>query len=155
MYPFTSLLTTSAWAVLSKPMDVGFVCDTPFRCMPRAIDMLLEMNNGRNLTLYDLRRFNLSIRIGLAKALRKKTWGLVVADGSVRYRRRVKIIDKVSIYAQVVGFDDRWIYVAQSMCVSGQSSSFVLLRTGITGAGKTISTDEVLEAMNINSTQFA
>jgi hypothetical protein len=54
-----------------------------------------------------------------------------------------------------VGFDDRRIYVAQSMCVSGQSSSFVLLRTGITGAGKTISTDEVLEAMNINSTQFA
>jgi hypothetical protein len=72
MYPFISLLTTSAWAVLSKPTDFGFVCDTTFQCMPRDIDMLLEMNNGRNLTLYDLRRSDLSIRVGLAKALRKR-----------------------------------------------------------------------------------
>jgi len=151
MYPVIRLLTTSVQAMLSKPMDIGAVCDTKFRCMPWDIDMFLEMNNGRILTLYDLGRFDLSIRIGLTKVLRKQRWGLVVAGGSVRYRRRVKMFDKVSMRTQVAGFDDRWIYVAQSMWVSGQPSSSVLLRTGITGKGKTIPTDEVLEAMNVKS----
>jgi len=149
MYPVFRLVATSVQALLSKPVDVDAVCDTTFRCMPWDIDMFFEMNNGRILTLYDLGRFDLSIRIGLAKVLKKKRWGLVVAGGTVRYRKRVRMFDKVSMLTQVAGFDDRWIYVAQSMWVNGQPSSSILLRTGITGKGKTISTDEVLEAMNV------
>ncbi len=140
MYPLIRLLSISLHSFRSGAMPPEAICETTFRCMPWDIDMFLEMNNGRILTLYDLGRFDLSIRIGLAKVLRKKRWGLVVAGGSVRYRRRVKMFDKVSMRTQVVGFDDRWIYVAQSMWVSGQPSSSVLLRTGITGNGKTIST---------------
>jgi len=149
MYPFIRLLTTSTRAALTKSIEFDAVCETTFRCMPWDIDMFLEMNNGRILTLYDLGRFDLSIQTGLAKVLKKKRWGLVVAGGSVRYRRRVKMFDKVTMRTQAVGFDDRWIYVAQSMWVNGQPSSSILLRTGITAIGKTIPPDEVLEAMDI------
>lgn len=149
MYPFIRLVTSSIQAALSKPIAVDAVCDSTFRCMPWDLDMFFEMNNGRILTLYDLGRFNLSIRTGLATALKKKRWGLVVAGGSVRYRRRVKAFDKVTMRTQVVAFDERWIYVAQSMWVNGQPASSILLRTGVTGKGKTIPTDEVLAAMNV------
>lgn len=151
MYPIIRLLTSSTQAALSESIEIDAICETRFRCMPWDIDLFLEMNNGRILTLYDIGRFDLSIRSGLAKILKQKRWGLVVAGSSVRYRRRVKMFDKVVMRTQIVGFDDRWIYIAQSMWVKGQPSSSVLLRTGITVKGKTIPPAEVLDAMNVSN----
>ena len=107
MYPFIRLLSASVRALTSKPLDVGDVCCTTFRCMPWDIDMFLEMNNGRVFTLYDLGRFDLSIRTGLAKVLKKQRWGLVVAGGTVRYRRRIKMFEKCTMRTEVGGFDAR------------------------------------------------
>jgi acyl-CoA thioesterase FadM len=149
MYPLVRLFASSFRAALSKTIGMDAVCETTFRCMPWDIDIFLEMNNGRILTLYDLGRFDLSIRTGLVKVLKKKRWGLVVAGSTVRYRRRIKMFDKVSMRTKVVGFEGRWIYVEQSMWVKGQAASSVLLRVGVTGKGKAIQSDKVLEAMGI------
>lgn len=149
MYPLIRLLTTSLHAAMSKPIEVDAVCETSFWCRPWDIDMFLEMNNGRVLTLYDIGRFDLSIRTGLAKVLKQQKWGLVVAGSSVRYRRRVKMFDKVTMRTQVVGFEERWVYILQSMWVKGRPTSSVLLRTGVTDHGKVIPTNEILKAMNI------
>lgn len=111
--------------------------------------MFLEMNNGRVLTLYDLGRFDLSIRTGLAKALKNHKWGLVVAGSSVRYRHRVKVFDNITIRTQVVGFEDRWTYIVQSMWVKGRPTSSVLLRTAVTSKGRVVSSHDVLNALGI------
>ena len=149
MYPVIRLVTTSIHGLLSEPISIDDVCETTFRCRPWDIDMFLEVNNGRLLTLYDLGRFDFSIRVGLAKILKQKGWGLVVAGSSTRYRRRVRMFDKVTMHTRIAGFDQRWIYVMQSMWVRDTATSSVLLRTGITQKGKVISVDEVLQAMNI------
>lgn len=149
MYPFGRLLGISIKAAFSKPLDVGEISTTTFRCVPWDLDMFMEMNNGRVLTLYDLGRFNLAIRTGLAKVLKRNRWGLVVAGGTVRYRRRIKVFDRVTMRTQVAGMDDRWIYVAQSMWVKDQPCSSLLLRTGVTGNGKVVPTEAVREAMNL------
>lgn len=109
--------------------------------------MFLEMNNGRVLTLYDLGRFNLAIRTGLGKVLKQKRWGLVVAGNSIRYRRRIRAFEKVTMRTQVAYYDERWAYLIQSMWVKGQPASSALFRTGITEKGKTISTDRIFEAL--------
>jgi tetratricopeptide (TPR) repeat protein len=51
----------------------------PLRCLPWDLDGFLEMNNGRVLTIYDLGRFAMSIRVGLWDKLKQNRWGLVVA----------------------------------------------------------------------------
>jgi len=117
--------------------------------MPWDIDLWGEMNNGRVLTLYDLGRIDLAIRTGLARVLKKKRWGLVVAGSSVRYRRRIRMFDKVTMRTQVARFEERWIYVAQSMWVKGQPISSVLVRTAVTRKGKAIPTDLILEEMDV------
>jgi len=150
MYPLIRLLTSSIRALLSSRIHIDSISEITFRCRPWDIDMFLEVNNGRILTLYDLGRFDFSIRMGLAKILKEKGWGLVVAGGSIRYRRRVRMFDKVTIRTQIVGFEERWIYVVQSMWVKGMPTSSVLLRTGITHKGKVIPADEVLRALNID-----
>jgi len=149
MYPIIRLITSSVSAISTKPIHIGSVFKTTFRCMPWDLDLFLEMNNGRVLTLYDLGRFDLAIRSGLLKLLIKKKWGLVVAGASVRYRRRIKFLDKVTIHTQIVGFERQWIYIVQSMWVKNQPVSSILLRTGVTGKGKAIPADEILRAMNV------
>lgn len=148
MYPFIRLLTTSFRARRATAVAPGELCESTIICMPWDIDMFLEMNNGRVLTLYDLGRFNLAIRTGLAKILKTNRWGLVVAGCSVRYRRRIRMFDKVTMRTQVVAVEGRWFYIEQSMWVKGQPASSILLRTGVTSKGKTIDGNEVIKAMN-------
>jgi len=147
MYPLMRLATTSVQAMLSEAVAIDAECETSFRCMPWDIDIFLELNNGRVLTLFDLGRFTLAIRTGLARVLKEKGWGLVVAGSTVRYRRRIRVFDKITIRTQMVAFEGHWIYIMQSMWVKGQPASSVLLRTGITSKGKVIHSDEVIEAM--------
>lgn len=149
MYPFVRLVTTAIRSLRSPAMHAEETCETHFLCMPWDIDMFLEMNNGRILTLYDLGRFDLSIRAGLAKVLKEKNWGLVVAGSTIRYRRRVRVFDRITMRTKVAGFDERWIYLEQSMWVGERPTSSVLLRTGVTEAGKVIPTERVMQAMGL------
>ena len=61
-------------------------------CWPWDLDLWLELNNGRTLTLFDLGRMPLARRTGLEAALRAHGWGLTVAGVSVRYRRRIRAV---------------------------------------------------------------
>ena len=149
MYPIIRFITTSIHAFRSDRISIDEVAETVFRIRPWDIDMFLEVNNGRILTLYDLGRFDLSIRTGLAKVLKTNKWGLVVAGSTVRYRQRIRMFEKVTVYTQVVGYDDRWIYIVQSMWVKDMPASSILLRTGITRKGKVVPAREVLEALDI------
>ncbi len=115
MYPFIRLLTTSIRAAKAGTVEVGEVCENGIICMPWDIDMFLEMNNGRVLTIYDLGRFTIAIQTGLAKVLKSNRWGLVVAGCFVRYRKRIRMFDKVNIRTQVVAKEGRWFYIEQSM----------------------------------------
>ncbi len=151
MYPVTRLLSTLLKARTSKPLSPTDTGEISFRCRPWDLDMFMEMNNGRVLTLYDLGRFDLSLRLGLAKLLKQQRWGLVVASSTVRYRHRIRLFDKVSIRTRVAGTDERWVYIAQSMWVRGKPASSVLLRTGVTSAGKVIPSQELLSAMAIDA----
>ncbi|MCJ2376091.1 thioesterase family protein [Vibrio sp. ZSDZ34] len=147
MYPFLRLAKVMWRARKSAAMHFTEKSDISFRCHPWDLDIFNEMNNGRVLTLYDLGRTELGIRCGLMKILAKKRWALVVAGSSVRYRKRVHMFHKVKMYTQCVGWDDKWLYVEQSMWVDGQPCSSVLIRAGVTSKGGLIAPAQVLEAM--------
>lgn len=154
MYPIARLLITYFKATRafkkSRPEDrPGFaeVGETTFTCRPWDLDMFMEMNNGRVLTLFDIGRFDVSFRNGLWKTLLDNKWGLAVAGSTVRYRKRIKLFDKVTIRTQMVGMDERWFYIAQSMWVKGEPCNSVLLRTCVTAKGRSIPTSEVITAV--------
>lgn len=153
MYPLVRLLSTSVKARFAARISIFDVCETRFRCRPWDLDMFMEVNNGRLLTLYDLGRFDLAIRSGLANVLLKNCWGLVVAGSSVRYRRRVRAFDKVTMRTQVVGQDEKWTYITQSIWVKGHPCSSILLRTGVTADGKAIPTHNIAAAMGTEKLQ--
>lgn len=152
MYPVSRLMLAilkAKRAQKNAPLAFDAVSEITFRCRPWDLDMFMEMNNGRVLALFDLGRFDLSIRCGLIDMLRKKRWGLAVAGSSVRYRKRVRLFDQVTMRSQMVGVDDRWFYIAQSMWVRGEPTSSVVLRTCITAKGRSVPTREVQEAFGV------
>lgn len=154
MYPIFRTFNTFRKAKKSAPLAFTDVSKTQFYCRPWDIDMFMEMNNGRILTLYDLGRFDLAIRAGLMDVLKANNWGLVVAGSTVRYRKRIRMFDKVTMHSQVTGIDEKWVYISQSMWVKGKPCSSVLLRTGVTEKGKVISPEHVKKAMGVENLDF-
>ena len=101
-------------------------------CWPQDIDPWMELNNGRTLTLYDLGRIPLGARTGLHKIACEKGWGMAVAGASVRYRKRVKMFNKIEMRTRLLGWDARFVYIDQTMWVRGECTSQALIRSAIT-----------------------
>jgi acyl-CoA thioesterase FadM len=116
-------------------------------CWPQDIDPWMELNNGRTLTLYDLGRIPLSIRTGLRGVLQANRWGLAVAGNTTRYRRRVKMFDRIEMRTHLLGWDARFLYMEQSMWKGAECSSHILIRTAITGAKGIVAPAELARAM--------
>jgi len=116
-------------------------------CLPWDIDPWMELNNGRTLTLYDLGRIPMAIRMGFKQVARDKGWGLTVAGNSTRYRRRVRMFDRFEMRSTVIGWDDRFIYISQSMWRGEECTSQMLLRSAIVGKTGMVAPSEVLRAL--------
>ena len=117
-------------------------------CWPWDIDFWAELNNGRTLTIYDLGRIPLASRVGLLRALKEKGWGLSVAGVSVRYRRRVRPFERIRINSRCVGWDDRFIYLEQTIWKkNGECANQALYRAAATDASGIANPDGLLVLM--------
>jgi acyl-CoA thioesterase FadM len=150
MYPVTRLLLTFVKAKYRKKLAVYDTSELSFICRPWDLDMFFEMNNGRILTLYDLGRFDLSIRCGFIKALARRRWGLAVAGSTIQYRKRIRLFQRVTIKTRIASYDEKWIFVEQSMWVGDKPCSAVMLRTCVTSREGVVPTKEILNEMNIS-----
>lgn len=119
------------------------------RIWPVDLDVWMELNNGRTLTLFDLGRTILFRRTRVWSFMREQGWVGTVAGATVRYRRRVQMFHKVEMRSRIVGRDAKFIYVEQAMFREGdgECTSHVLLRLAVTDRKRMIPMDEVAEAL--------
>ena len=143
MYPFVRL----AWQFFlhrkATDLQVGETHHSTHYCLPWDLDIWLELNNGRTLSIYDMGRLPMVKRSGLIAALRRCHWGMVVAGSSVRYRKRICLFDKIQMRRRVLCADQRFIYLEQSMWVRDCCAGHALYRTAITNADGIVTTDHV------------
>lgn len=117
-------------------------------CWPWDLDVWMELNNGRSLTLYDLSRVPFAMRVGLAKAVRENGWSLSMAGASVRWRARVRAFDRIEIQSRCVGWDDRFIYLMQDMWkADGTCAGQILCRTAAANKDGIVAPSKVMLAM--------
>lgn len=143
MYPFARMAYQMARARAAPPQGILDVHVSRHLCMPWDLDGFGELNNGRVLTLYDLGRFGMGVRIGLMRALRRRGWGLAVAGASVRYRRRITAFQRIEMRTRLVGWDERFFYIVQSMWVGSECCSQALLRTAVVAGRRAVPAAEV------------
>ncbi len=155
MYPYLRLLKLFTTKKSRKKLAIGDESILQMRVCLVDIDPFMELNNGRHLTMMDFGRFDLAMRSGLMKVVKQKGWGLAVAGASVRFRHRLKLMQKYTLHSQVVGYDDKWFYFHQKTIRNGKIHSSALIRTAVTSNKGIVKTSEVLETMgydNINPT---
>lgn len=132
MYPFIRLTKDLLLARRLPPLDVTGTHVSHHRCWPQDIDLFMEMNNGRVLTILDLGRTVLAQRVGLLDALKAQRWGLTMAGASVRYRKRIRPFVKFRTLSRTVGWDARFFYLDQSIWIGETCAAQVLYRSAVT-----------------------
>lgn len=147
MYPWVRLIKGMAMARGAAPLGIWDTHVSHHVCWPWDIDPWMELNNGRTLTIYDLGRLPLAVRAGLIGVLRENRWGLTLAGASVRYRRRVRMFERVEMRSRMIGFDHRFLYLEQSMWkADGDCANHVLLRGAVTDRSGIVAPQRIFEA---------
>jgi acyl-CoA thioesterase FadM len=149
MYPFARMLK-EVWSG-RRMARIGLLEThvTHHICWPWDLDAFLELNNGRTLTLFDLGRISLGERSAFARTLRSRGWGVAVAGNSVRYRRRVRAFDRVTIRTRCVGWDRRFLYMEQGMWKGDECTSHQLVRSAVTSKAGIVPPADVVAAMGL------
>lgn len=150
MYPVIRLLAALRSAGQQPPIAIGDTHVSHHICMPWDIDIWQELNNGRTLTLYDLGRFAMFRRLGILPVMREKSWIGTVAGASIRYRRRVRMFDRIEMRSRMTGWDHRFMYAEHSMWRKGECTSHTLIRLGVTDAKGLVPTAVLVDALGID-----
>ena len=87
-------------------------------------------------------------RAGLIAVLRRERWGMTMAGGSTRFRRRIHAFERFEMRSRALCWDDRFTYLEQSMWkTDGECASHVLFRSAVTDANGIVAPARVLAAM--------
>jgi acyl-CoA thioesterase FadM len=111
------------------------------------------MNNGRILTIMDLGRTGLGIRTGLVAALQRNGWGLTMAGTSVRYRKRIRPFTRFRMVSKCIGWDDKFIYLDQSIWIGQDCAAQILYRSAATDRNGIVKPERLLAEMGMSDRQ--
>ncbi|MCZ0963060.1 acyl-CoA thioesterase [Paracoccus benzoatiresistens] len=132
-------------------LDITGVHVSTHVCWPWDLDPWVELNNGRTLTLFDLGRIPMAQRSGLIPVLGENNWGITVAGSSVRYRRRIRAFDRFTMISRVAGWDQRFLYMDQSMWKGADCCNQVLIRAAITSGQGIVAPARVMAALGASA----
>ena len=132
MYPYLRFAKVLYAARSSPPLAISEAHVSRHLILPWDLDPWNELNNGRTLTLFDLGRIPMAIRMGFDRVAKEQGWGITVAGTSTRYRKRVTLFSRMTMVSRVAGWDARFTYIEQSMWTGGDCTSHMLLRSALT-----------------------
>ncbi len=107
------------------PLDESVV---PLRVLPTDLDTNLHLNNGRYLTLMDLGRVDLLVRLGVVREMRRRGWGGVVASATVRFRRPLNLLQRFDLHTRLLCWDDRWFYMEHRFVRGGETAAVAVIK---------------------------
>ena len=154
MYPILRVFYTLQQAKFRSKTDFRETTILPMSVHLTDLDLYGEMNNARYLNIFELGRWDLSVRTGLVDAIKKNKWGFVVAGVSIRYRKRLTAFQKFDVHTRLAGMDERWLYVEQNIFRKGIQHTGSLFRTAVLSKQGMIPTQQVFEAMNVEWQPF-
>ena len=146
MYPYLRFATSLLRAGRQTPLQVGEIHVSTHRVRLGDIDVWGEMNNGRILTVFELGRVEMFRRHGFFGVMRRRRWAGTIAGASVRYRRRMKLGDRLVMRSRILGWDARFSYAEQALFRDDEATAHALFRMAITDrSGLIPSTDFATE----------
>ena len=116
--------------------------------LPTDLDILRHMNNGRYLSLFDLGRWDLLVRTGMAAAMKRHGWYGVVSAATITFRKSLDPWQRFDIESRLIGHDDRAIFLEHRAVVDGEVYARAIIRSRmLKRTGGTLSHDELFAAI--------
>jgi acyl-CoA thioesterase FadM len=116
--------------------------------LPTDIDLLMHMNNGRYLSLFDLGRWDLLVRTGLWDVMKNRGWYAVVSSETVTFRKSLELWQRFDVESRMVGHDDKAVYLEHRAVVDGEVYARVIVRARMMKCtGGTLSHEELFGAV--------
>lgn len=150
MYPFIRLLTEMTLARRASTLAPFDPHVSTHRCWPWDLDPWIELNNGRTLTLYDLGRLPMAVRNGMIATMKEQGWNITVAGNTVRYRRRIRAFQKFTMVSRLLGWDQRFFYMDQSIWRAGECCNQIMVRGAITSDAGIVPPRQLFEAAGLS-----
>ncbi|MEV6889500.1 acyl-CoA thioesterase [Kribbella sp. NPDC051137] len=131
-----------AWRTLvrTRPVPGRRLLDpvvTRMRVLPQDLDAMMVVNNGSHLQLIDVAAAQQIAEMGGTRLAAKRSWVGFVAASTMRYRRPLKLWDRIEITSRVIGWDERLFYTEHVITRGGELCTrgvvgrrFVSTRTG-------------------------
>lgn len=112
------------------------------------IDLLLHMNNGRYLSLFDLGRWDLLVRTGLWDVMKTRGWYAVVSSETVTFRKSLNLWQRFDVESRMIGHDDKAVYLEHRAVVDGEIYARAIIRARMMKrSGGTLSHEELFAAV--------
>lgn len=147
MYPIIRVAKEYFRARRLAPLEALEAHVSYHRCWPQDIDQYLEMNNGRILSILDIGRTGLAVRVGLIAALQANRWGLTMAGNSVRYRKRIRPFVKFRNVSRCVGWDHRFFYLEHRLWIGKDCAVQALFRAAVTDKNGIVPPERIFAAV--------
>ncbi|HTL70374.1 MAG TPA: thioesterase family protein [Candidatus Eisenbacteria bacterium] len=117
------------------------------RVWPNDLDIYGHLNNGRYLTLMDLGRFDLILRTGMGRLVKRNRWTPLVASATIRYRKPLKAFQPFELKTRIVCWDEKWVFIDQRFETDGVVAAAGLIRGLFRGPLGSVPTAEVLAGL--------
>jgi acyl-CoA thioesterase FadM len=135
-------------AALRRPrLDAWDESVVPLTVLPTDLDLNFHLNNGRLLSLMDLGRVDLLLRLGAVRALRRNRWNAVVASAAVRYRRPLRLLRRCELRTRMLGWDERWFFLEQRITRGGELMAWALVKTQFFGSEGRVAPQALVDAI--------
>ena len=115
---------------------IGFLDESAItmRVWPNDLDANVHMNSGRYLSMMDLGRMDLLVRMRLFRRVIAKKWRPVAGAAMIRYRRSLLPFEKFRVVSRLVCWDEKWFYFEHRMeNAKGELSAHAYVRGVMVG----------------------
>lgn len=117
------------------------------RVWPADLDLNLHMNNGRYLSVMDLGRLDLIIRVGLMPEVRRRRWMPLVGSATLRFKRSLAPFQRYHLHTRIVGWDDKWFFLEQRFVRRGELVAIGFIKALFRARAGNVAPGEILAAV--------
>ncbi|HYH80493.1 MAG TPA: acyl-CoA thioesterase [Longimicrobium sp.] len=145
-----NLLFRLVWVALAslRRARLGTLDESTVRLsvLPGDLDLNGHMNNGRYLSLMDLGRVDLLIRLGIVRAMRVHRWSGVVASVAVSFRRALDPFARYELRSRLLCWDERWLFMEQRFTRGGELAAYAVVKLQFSSRAGRLPPREVVKA---------
>lgn len=151
-----NLIGRALWLFLKRmlvriPLDPFATCVTPFRVNLLDLDVNMHMNNGRYLSIMDLGRVDLMLRVGAFWRLSLAGYYPVVVSQGIRFKQSLQPFQKFTLHTRLESWDEKNFYVSQQFMRGDQlvADGYIKARFKRRGQKGSTPTREMFEVMGV------